>query len=128
MVGYYVTTYLSMILFKLIGVEKFEALEWNQILFQNVLGILLLFFTFGLLFILGFYSAIACLDLIGFNVKTYTVKSILLIEYLVITPPFIKWAFEYDYWLWLTLSLSFAVTQWIRKKKLEQIDRLRAKN
>ena len=72
--------------------------------------------------IAGFYCAIIILDIIGFNLTGDKIKLILLIEWLLVIPLFINWAFKYEYWLWLTLTLSFAITQWIRKQKIEEIN------
>lgn len=121
LVGFFVTTYLSLILFKLIGLEGSENEGWGEILLLSLLTIPLLFFTYGLLIIGGFFGAIAILDIIGFNLKVNKVTLILILEWLIIIPPFIKWAFEYEYWLWLTLIISFAITQWIRNEKIKKI-------
>ncbi|WP_026838886.1 hypothetical protein [Gillisia sp. JM1] len=120
-VGFYVTTYLSLILFKLIGIEGSANEEWNAILFLSLLTIPLLFFVYGLRIIGGFLIAIILLDIISFNLKTSRIKLILLIEWLLIIPPFINWAFEYEYWLWITLSISFLITQLFRKRKITKI-------
>lgn len=123
LVGFYVTTYFSMILFNIIGLENYTNEAWNQILFLNLIMIPFLFFSYGLMFIGGFFGAIITLDSIGFNLtKTKTKNNLILdLEWIIIIPPFVTWAFEYDYWLWLTLIISFALTQWIRKSKVEKI-------
>jgi hypothetical protein len=120
-VGFYVTTYLSLILFKLIGLEGTENDEWSTILFLSLLTIPLLFFVYGLRIIGGFFVAIVLLDIIGFNLKHAKIKLILLVEWILIIPPFINWAFEYDYWLWITLSISFLTTQLLRKRAIDNI-------
>jgi hypothetical protein len=120
-VGFYVTTYFSLILFKLIGLEGTENDEWSTILFLSLLTIPLLFFVYGLKIIGGFFASIFILDVIGFNLKPARIKLILLLEWILIIPPFINWAFEYEYWLWITLSISFLTTQLLRKKKIEKI-------
>jgi hypothetical protein len=120
-VGFYVTTYVSLILFKLIGLDGTENDEWSTILFLSLLTIPLLFFVYGLRIIGGFFAAIVLLDIIGFNLKPARIKLILFLEWVLIIPPFINWAFEYDYWLWITLSISFLTTQLLRKKAIENI-------
>jgi len=121
LVGFYVTTYLSLILFKLLALEGSENEEWAATIFLSPLTILLLYLVYGLRIIGGFFAAIVILDIIGFNLKTERIKLILFLEWIIIIPPFINWAFEYDYWLWLTLSMSFLVTQHLRYKKIEKI-------
>lgn len=120
-VGFYVTTYLSLILFKLIGIEGSANEEWSAILFLSLLTIPLLFFVYGLRIIGGFLVAIVLLDIIGFTLKPDRIKLILFIEWILIIPPFINWAFEYEYWLWITLTISFLVTQLLREKKIDKI-------
>jgi hypothetical protein len=56
------------------------------------------------------------LDLIAFCFKKLKVIQIMILEWVVITPPFIYWAFKYEYWLWLVLATSFLCTQLIRAK------------
>lgn len=120
-VGFYVTTYLSLILFKLIGLEGSANEEWTSILFLSLLTIPLLFFVYGLRILGGFLVAIVFLDILGFNLKPSRIKLILFLEWILIIPPFINWAFEYEYWLWLTLSISFLITQSLREKKIDKI-------
>ena len=120
-VGFYVTTYLSCIFFKLIGLEGSENEDWTVVLFLSLLTIPLLFFVYGLRIIGGFLATIIFLDIIGFNFKTDRIRLILLLEWILIIQPFINWAFEYEYWLWITLSISFLITQLFREKKIAKI-------
>lgn len=121
LLGFYITTYLSSIFFKLFGIENSEGYEWEVVLFLNLLMIPLLFYIYGLRIIGGFFGAIIFLDLIGFNINIQKTRIILLIECLIIIPPFINWAFEHSYWLWLTLSGSLIVTQFLREKMIVKI-------
>lgn len=123
LVGFYVTTYFSMILFNAFGLETYTTENLSQTLLLNLIMIPFLFFTYGLMFIGGFFGAIIIMDSIGFNLTKTKTNLILFIEWIMIIPPFVTWAFEYDYWLWLTLIISFAVTQWIRKRKIEKINK-----
>jgi len=121
LVGFYVTTYLSLILFKLVGLEGSENDYWDVLLFLSLLTIPLLFFTYGLIIMTSFFGAILLLDIIGFNLKIQRTRLILLFQWIIIIPPFIYWAFEYEYWLWLSLCLSFLATQLIRGKTINKI-------
>lgn len=123
LVGFYITTYLSLIIFKLFGLEDMADYDWWQTLIENLATILVLFLMYGALIIAGFYAVIILLDILGFNLFPKRTGLILSMEWLVIAPPFIYWAFEYEYWLWLTLLLSFAITQWNRKRKIQEINR-----
>jgi hypothetical protein len=121
LVGFYLTTYFSFILFSILGIEDFTDKNWSAILFLSPLTIPILFFTYGLIILGCFYISIAIFDTIGFNLIKEKTEIILFLEWIMIIPIFIKWAFEYEYWLWLTLIFSLLVTQWIRKSKIEKI-------
>lgn len=122
-VGFYLTTYISLIVFKLIGFEDSKTEGWNQILFHNILSIPILFMTYGILIILGFYISIIILDLVTINRTKEKIKVILIIEYLLIVPIFLNWALEYEYWLWIPLSISFLITQLMREKRIDGINK-----
>ncbi|SFO01476.1 hypothetical protein SAMN04488519_103109 [Algoriphagus ornithinivorans] len=121
LLGFYFTTYLSFILFSILRLEGFAGENWNVILFFSPLAIPILFFTYGLFIIGGFYISICLLDTLAFNFIKEKTWTILFLEWIMIIPIFIMWAFEYEYWLWLTLILSFLVTQRIRKNSIEKI-------
>jgi hypothetical protein len=119
--GFYAMTYVSFILFRIIGIEGYNGQTWDITLFLSLATIPLLFFTYGLLIIFYFYASIIIIDIIAFKWTKLETKQILLIEWIVIIPPFIFWAFKYEYWLWLTLALSFLLTQFYRKRQIEKI-------
>jgi hypothetical protein len=121
LVGFYLTTYLSFILFRILGIEDFTDENWSVILFLSPLTIPILFFTYGLFIIGWFYISIAFLDSIAFNLMNEKIEIILFLEWIIIIPLFVLWAFEYEYWLWMTLVISFFLTQRIRKSKIEKI-------
>ena len=123
--GFYVTTYLSLILFKILQLDEHEDETWSRILILSLVTIPLLFITYGPMIIAGFFSALFLLDFLGFTFAPEEMKLILISEWLILSLPFILWAFEYEYWLWLTLSISFYVTQKIRSKKITQIQNSR---
>jgi hypothetical protein len=121
LVGFYVTAYLSIILFKLIGLESQSEYKWSDIVLNGLWSIPLLFLMYGPVIIGGFYGIIAGLDLIGFSFLKNRGKEILFFECILIIPLFINWAFEYHYWLWISLSVSFICTQFIRWKMIKKI-------
>jgi hypothetical protein len=121
LVGFYITAYLSIALFKLLGVPHYGSGSWIQTLLLSLVSIPFLFFTYGLKIIVGFFGVLVLLDLIGFRFTKFKIRTILLVEWLLIIPVFIGWAFEYEYWLWITLALSFLVTQYWREQKLKRI-------
>ena len=117
LLGYYITCYFYGVLAKLIGFDV-DYDDWSTTIFFNLIGILLLLFTYGLVIILGFYIIILILDLLLFQFKGLRLIQIVLIEWCIIIPPFIYWAFKEDYWLWLALVASLLGTQLIRRRKL----------
>jgi hypothetical protein len=118
--GFYITTYLSLIFFKLIGIETTDS--WHSILLVSIFTILLLFMIYGPLIILGFFGAIMLMDILAFSWANKWPKKILIIEWVIISVPFIYWAFEHEYWLWITLSLSLLTTQLMRLKRIKEIE------
>lgn len=121
LLGFYVTTYASIILFKIAGLEGFRGGTWTSTFLLSLISIPFLFFTYGLVFLIYFYALIATADIVGFTWTKLKSIEILLIEWLIIIPPFIYWAFTNDYWLWLTLSASFLLTQLYRRRQIERI-------
>ena len=117
--GFYITAYLTVVFFKIFGIDRFE--NWTNTLFLTPIMILLLFLTYGLIIIVAFFTVIVVLDFMAFKWTKLAIVYILLLEWTLIIPPFIYWAFKYDYWLWLTLALSFLVTQFYRKRQIEKI-------
>jgi hypothetical protein len=120
LVGFYIMTYLSLILFKLLGLETDDS--WLATLLINPFSILILFIVYGIPFIAGFHIAIILMDLILFSWKNKWPKVTLIIEWMLISLPFIYWAFDYEYWLWISLSISFFTTQMIRLKRIKKIE------
>lgn len=120
LVGFYLTTYLSFILFKIIGLG--DDYEWN-ILWFGFISAGLLFVVYGLK-ILGYFAlTIVTMDLISFSWSNKWTKETLIIQWAIISTPFIYWAFEYEYWLWITLSISLLTTQMIRRRRIEAINK-----
>ena len=116
LIGFIITTYFSSIIFSLLKLERYTNEFTIDSLIVWVFTVPLLIFTYGLIFLGGFYLSIIIMDSIGFFLFPNQTRRILLIEWLIIIPPFVYWAFQYDYWLWLTLSVSFLITQLIKEK------------
>ena len=121
LVGFYISTYIGLIIFRLLGMQRYSYESWNSTLFLNLLTIPLLFFTYGLIILICFHLIIILMDLLAFRFIPVRFEYILIVEWLVIIPPFVYWAFKYDYWLWLFLTASFLCTQFIRKRWLKGI-------
>jgi hypothetical protein len=117
--GFLVTTYLSLILFKLLGIG--DGYEWRQLIFLGILSVPFLFITFGLPILAGFYLVLVAFDFLAFKAIKLKTKRILQLEWFLIIIPFIYWAFLYEYWLWITLSVSFYFTQILRIDMINKI-------
>jgi hypothetical protein len=112
-------TYLSFIFFKLIGLG--DDYEWDILLGFGLVSAGLLMLTYGLKILGYFILTIVTMDIISFSWPNKWTKETLIIQWIVISIPFIYWAFEYEYWLWITLSISLISTQMLRRKKIDAI-------
>ncbi len=119
-VGFYVTTYFTLILFEALGLSN-DLGSWADMLKILPFSTLLVFLMYGPIIIGGFYGALIALDILGLIVAKIEARKVLILECVLLIPQFIVWAFEYKYWLWITLALSFVITQFIRKAKIERI-------
>ncbi len=113
-VGFYISAYLSGIIFKIIGLENERS--WSEVIIYDIFFILLSFFLYGILIVLAFYIVIVILDIILFTRNFKWFKQKFILEWLIVSTPFIYWAFKYEFWLWVSLSISFFITQMIRFK------------
>ena len=97
-----------------------EQMNWKYYLMEVILWAPMLMFTYGLMFIAGFYLLILMLDALCFKAIKTSTRNIVLLEWFLITPIFIYWAIENHYWLWIGLVISFLVTQLIRSKRIDK--------
>ncbi len=77
----------------------------------------MLLLLYGLVPLIAFYLVLLFLDLVLLTKTKLSIFDIVLIEWIIIAPIFIYWAFKYDYWLWLLLVSSFLVTQFMRARR-----------
>jgi hypothetical protein len=113
LISIYLGFYTTIIFSKIIGQSNFP---WSSILFESLWTIPLLIFIYGLELLAKFYVTIFVLDFLLFAFDNRWTKQKLLIEWFVISVPFINAAFEYKYWAWLTISALFLLTQLYRSK------------
>ena len=112
--------YLSGIFFKAVGIDN-KSDTWADVIVSSLFSILLAFILYSPIITVGFYGILILLDVVCFHFLKMKVWKVLLLEWILIIPPFIVWAFEYDFWIWIAMTLSFLITQLIRKKEIEQI-------
>jgi hypothetical protein len=111
--GFYVAIYLYGTATKLLGIQgAYDTWDWQ--LLHSLWTILLAFLLYGLPIIAGFYLVLLFLDFMLFRFSTLKPAMILVLEWCVIVPIFIYWAFLYEFWTWIVLSSSFLITQTIR--------------
>jgi len=118
LLGFYICMEIVMIV---LAISTTNHLSWQGVLFSTLLAAPFLLFTYGLMFLCGVFTAIVLLDTILFTGFKLDALSILLIEWILIVPVFIYWAFEYHYWLWIALCTSFLITQIMRKYRIDKI-------
>ncbi|MGY2134893.1 hypothetical protein ACW9KT_21865 [Hymenobacter sp. HD11105] len=120
LVGFYLMSYAFGIISKIFGLEG-EHETWQSILISNLLLIPVAFLWYGPLIIGGFYAVLTGLDVLCFTVVRQSLWKVLLLEWVLIVPIFIWWAFDNHFWLWLALAFSFLLTQWMRRPEIERI-------
>ncbi len=115
LLGFYICIELFMVVSAIIDSKHHYQLQ--LFVFQLLLPALMLLFTYGLVPLIAFYLILLLLDLVLLTQTKLAIFDIVLIEWIIIAPIFIYWAFKYDYWLWLLLVSSFLVTQFIRARR-----------
>jgi hypothetical protein len=117
-VGFYLTTYLTLVV-----ASFFDPTEgWEPIILTGFMAALLLFVIYGYVVIAWFYLAIVIMDVVCFTWTNERRLEILMAEWIIISSPFIYWAFEYEYWLWIALSVSLLITQIVRLGRIKKIE------
>ena len=83
----------------------------------SVFGIIL----YGAMFWIGFLVLMFILDMLLMNKQMKNVNSRLLLQWLIISIPFVYWLVKYSEWIFLVAVLAFLITQYIRKEKILKI-------
>lgn len=116
--GFYLTAYLSIILFKVLGLDTTQS--WTEVLLSNLFLLLLTFLIYGLPILAGLYLILLILDSLVFTYLKLKVRWALIIEWMIISIPFFYWAVRYEFWMWFTLSISFLITQLMREGSINK--------
>ncbi len=120
-VGFYFATYLTIVIGSI-----FDPTEgWEPIILTGFVAALLLFFVYGYVIVGWFYLVIVGMYIVAFSWKNKRTRQTLIIEWIIISAPFIYWAFEFQYWLWIVLSISLLITQMLRLKRIKKIRSLK---
>jgi hypothetical protein len=118
LLGFYIVIEISIIIHLITSGNPDTSLQATILII--LLAVPFLMISYGLMFIVGFLFGITLLDVILFSLIKYN-RWIFVIEWLLIVPVFIYWAFEHEYWLWLYLSAAFLVTQVIRSQRIKNL-------
>ena len=118
LIPFYVTTYLALLLYQVVGPPNQKLVQAIPFLFASTF---LLFFIYGPVIMAGFYAAIVLADVLLFSCGYKRMREKLILEWILISTPFIYWAFKYEYWLWICLSASFLLTQLLRSVLIGRI-------
>ena len=83
---------------------------------QAIVGALLLICLYGIMFWIAFIILLAVLDLLLIMPNFKNIRTKLIVEWGIISTPFIYWAIQYDRqrWLFIIVVITFFVTQLIR--------------
>ena len=113
-VGIFIVLCLTGVITELWKVESIgEAL--NAIA-TGLFGVLLALLLYSLVIWVAFILVMFLLDFILMNNNETSVRYKLLFEWLLVSSPFIYWAFKYSQWIFLVVIVTFFITQAIREK------------
>jgi hypothetical protein len=85
-------------------------------IFVAMLASLFSVFFYGMIFWVFFIVSIIVLDLILILKKQNYLTLKLMIEWVLISSPFVYWFIEYREWFWFVGVITFLITQLMRKK------------
>ena len=89
-------------------------------IFQSILPALILVVLYGALFWLLFLALLVLLDIFFVAKVKIDLRVRLLIEWVIVSIPFIYWAIRYRQWIFIVAVSAFLVTQLLREKSLRQ--------
>ena len=88
-----------------------------QMLMMALVAIVL----YGGIFFTGFLISMLVLDLILMNDNIKYLRLKLIVEWGLISVPFVYWLLEYSEWIFLVAVIFFFITQFIREKRILKI-------
>jgi hypothetical protein len=87
--------------------------------FQSILPALMLVCLYGIMFWSLFILLLVVLDLLLIVKNQNSLIGKLLIEWLIISGPFVYWAVRYKEWIFIVAIIAFLITQFIRKRIIQ---------
>ena len=88
----------------------------SRTLFQAMIAALILVCLYGIMFWGILIVSLIIFDMLLIRTDQNNLKTKLLIEWLVISSPFVYWMIRYNEWIFLALVLAFLITQLLREK------------
>jgi len=102
----------------------FNLLDSNvsRNLFQAIIASLILIFLYGIFFLIGFILVLTILDLIIIVRNQSNLRLKLLLEWIIISAPFVYWAIIYERqrYIFLVAIITFLITQLLREKLINK--------
>ena len=89
-------------------------------MFQAIFAALFLIVGYGMMFWGVFIIALIILDLVLLRNKE-NLKMKLLVEWLIISAPFVYWTVKYHEWIFVAAIVAFLIAQLLREKKILEI-------
>ena len=89
---------------------------------QAFYGTCILICYYGIIFWIGFAILLIIFDLIFIIPFKSKIKRMLLLEWLIISLPFIYWTIKYKQWVFLVAIITFFITQMIRERQILKIN------
>lgn len=88
---------------------------------EVILGALFLILGYGMIFWAMFIVSLLILDTIFIIPGSNYLRTKLIAEWVIISMPFVYWAFEYKEWVFVAGVVSFFITQLFREKLIYKI-------
>ena len=96
-----------------------DKFKFNEALFGTTYSIL----GYGMIFWIGFFILISLLDILlfSFNKQQQYTNYKLIIDWVLISSPFIYWFVKYNQWIFLVAIIAFLIGQFFRKPHIFKI-------
>jgi hypothetical protein len=115
-VGVFISVFLFAIFLNL------NDLNVSRNLFQSIIPSLILVVAYGCMFWIVFFILLLILDLFFIAKGRYmSLMARLLVEWAIISGPFIYWAIRYQEWIFVAAVLAFLITQFLRQRQIARL-------
>lgn len=93
----------------------------SRTLFQAIVSALILVCFYGIMFWGLLIISLVILDLLLIVKNANNLKVKLLLEWLIVSAPFIYWTVRYNEWIFLTGIIALLVTQLLRERVIKKV-------